>query len=108
MKKIALGAVALASLGLVACEAQTNKNGSTTITTNANLPELGNDIGATAGNLADSAGNALSEAGNSISNVASSATNGVSEASSNAANAARNEVRDESRDAEAATNSARR
>jgi hypothetical protein len=108
MKKIALTAVALASLGLVACQARTNENGSTTITTNANLPELGNDIGAAAGNITESAGNALSQAGDSISNAASSASNEVSQAGSNASNATRNEVRDEARDADAATNKATR
>lgn len=104
MKKIALAAVALASLGLVACEARTNENGSTTITADTNLSELGNDIGATAGNLADSAGNALDKAGDAVGNVASSAANEVSDA----ARTTRNEVRDEAHDADAATNSARR
>lgn len=100
MKKIALAAVALASLGLVACEARTNENGSTTITADTNLSELGN----AAEDLAEGAGNALDKAGDAVGNVASSAANEVSDA----AGATRNEVRDEAHDAEAATNAARR
>lgn len=104
MKKIALTAVALASLGLVACEARTNENGSTTVTTTGNVAEMTSDVSNAASSAADTAGNYLDKAGDAVSNGAAVVSNEVSESSSNVASATRNEVRDETRDAEVAAN----
>lgn len=87
MKKIALTAVAVASLGLGACEASTSKNGTTTISPE-NIQVNTSAIGSAASNLAEGAGNVLEDTGNAIGNATAGARNEVREETRDAGNAA--------------------
>ena len=85
MKKIAMTLVAVATLGLAACNASTDEAANNAVDVNMTENEADIDVntaaGAAAANSAlDSVGNTLEDAGNAVENTAEDAANAVDNA----------------------------
>ena len=81
MKKTVIALVAVATLGLAACNnAGTETNNATDVNATENAADVDVDNSTAAGNLASDAGNVLSDTGNAVENTADAAGNAVENA----------------------------